>query len=1092
MKPIIFILLARLFTGILWPSGIEAAEPPDWVISVKPPMINELAVRRAPEKQLRTLISKQEKGCPALPAPSLPQKRNETALVLSGGVSKGLALIGALKYLEEAGIRVDGIAGTSMGALIGAYYSAGYTADQIKEVVTEKIDWSNIFTDLPPGEYLDQNLLDIWDFGGKNNVIPRINPEGIKSGQNVSSLLTRYFLPAMAASGNCFDELPIPLAVTSTNMTRFEETIFREGSLSAALKASMSFPVIFTPTYINGEKYRDGGIVDNFPVNTAILEFKPRLVIGVDVSDKSPTTFDSKPLFPFLSAYRITLDALDSLSAPITLKTKKQFQRNEECHPSIPGAVDAPPCQIILHMDLQGGFTDFKRQSIESFIRTGYEQAGRQICAFLKERGHYPGPCGKEGGSLREPLLKFLDEIGIAPEQTALSREDRALLSRFAAALEKAPSETAPWDDHRKTGENILQGIAIEYRPLTGEILLRSDPGITEAGLKSLILAASDLSRQLSREGENLSPWTGPPFSSAKFISGESNGALTVKIYSWDYRPGGFEFSSNLTDRAQQADGSVLFLDQTREGLEDKIAEVKNRYLCPDPEDGDGKTAPCDVQGRAALPKGSLSSVKIALEDGVSRRMTINPRYQAPVWSSDRWKKSFYLRIKENLAAAPSVMNLASDLEKSVNPYYVNGNTEYVRLERISRSDLEISEKKNSPPWWGWWYFDYQYDTVNGHDYALSAFQNRERVNLSLNGALLDYFNPDNNYGRYLDVSLTWFNFLDAVNSIRGRYWTAKKIENIDLLQTSGATFPLKLMYNEWGIDLSIPLSRIDQERRLESGAPNDLAGSALANRYGFGVFDWNFPYILGTRISYNADSGIALTSSQPGALSSVPLIGSSGSQSYLKVLLEYGYINYFFGKKIFFETELGGGFPDMGNEFLVHFQQEFNFKFKVLNGYTADFNYILGRNSPKTGSFPLNEYYSMGGYFPWLDRRFWRENRFDFIGSGINEKWGENISLAEVRIGVPVTSLNELQIFNPGTMFQADTIFDYGGVSDVPGVLASGAELGWGESLSLSFPVLATIQGKFNLNGGTKGTDCFESGKTCNVRIYFSTELSF
>lgn len=343
-----------------------------------------------------------------------------------------------------------------------------------------------------------------------------------------------------------------------------------------------------------------------------------------------------------------------------------------------------------------------------------------------------------------------------------------------------------------------------------------------------------------------------------------------------------------------------------------------------------------------------------------------------------------------------------------------------------------------------------------------------------------------------MDGSLTWFNFLDAIDSVRTRFWTAKRIENIDLLQTAGATSPLKLMYDEWGIDLSIPFSKIDQERRIESGTAKDLSGGALANRFGSGPLDWNFPYILGTRISYNETGNIAFASQQAGSLSSLPSIASTGTETYLKFLLEYSYINYFFGKKILFDTELGGGIPDNGSEFLGHFQQEFKFNFKVLNKYSADFNYILGRNSHRNGPFPINEYYSMGGYFPWLDRRFWRENRYDFIGSGINEKWGENISLAEVRMGVPVSSLNELQIFNPGTMFQADTIIDYGGVSDTPGVLASGAEVGWGESLSLSFPVLATIQGKFNLNAGTKGIDCFDKDKTCNFRVYFSTELSF
>ena len=157
-----------------------------------------------------------------------------------------------------------------------------------------------------------------------------------------------------------------------------------------------------------------------------------------------------------------------------------------------------------------------------------------------------------------------------------------------------------------------------------------------------------------------------------------------------------------------------------------------------------------------------------------------------------------------------------------------------------------------------------------------------------------------------------------------------------------------------------------------------------------------------------------------------------------------------------------------------------------------VDFNYTLGRNFPKNSGLPANEYYTLGGYFPLLENRFWREKRFDFIGGGMNEKWGENISLAEIKLGIPISSFNELQILNPGMRLQADTIFNYGGTSDAPGILAEDAEFGWGESLSLSFPVLATIQGKLNLNVGTKGKECIEAGKPCNIRAFFSTDLSF
>ncbi len=159
------------------------------------------------------------------------------ALVLSGGGARGFAHIGVLQVLEERGIRVDAIAGTSMGAILGGLYAAGHDADSLYDLA-ERLGW--------------RDVLDL-SFNA-----------GILKGDKLRSFLSEY-LPAT------FDELDVPLAVTTTDMATGEEHVRLQGSLIDAIRASSSFPGAFEPVVIEGRTLADGGIVNNLPVAAAAL-----------------------------------------------------------------------------------------------------------------------------------------------------------------------------------------------------------------------------------------------------------------------------------------------------------------------------------------------------------------------------------------------------------------------------------------------------------------------------------------------------------------------------------------------------------------------------------------------------------------------------------------------------------------------------------------------------------------------------------------------------------------------------------------------------------------------------------------------------
>ncbi|WP_276496395.1 patatin-like phospholipase family protein [Pontibacter litorisediminis] len=214
--------------------------------------------------------------------PERPAKRPKIGLVLSGGGAKGMAHIGVLKVLEEAGIRPDYITGTSMGSLVGALYALGYSASEIEQIALSQ-DWEMLLSNQVPlsqiaieeKEYYSRYLLELPVNGTRISF-----PSGLIEGQALNNLLIR--LTRGAHSIQDFEDLPIPFACVATDIVTGRKVVLQRGFLPEALRASMAIPTVFTPIKIGDHMLVDGGLVQNFPVQEA-LDMGADFVIGVNV-----------------------------------------------------------------------------------------------------------------------------------------------------------------------------------------------------------------------------------------------------------------------------------------------------------------------------------------------------------------------------------------------------------------------------------------------------------------------------------------------------------------------------------------------------------------------------------------------------------------------------------------------------------------------------------------------------------------------------------------------------------------------------------------------------------------------------------------
>ncbi len=210
-------------------------------------------------------------------------KNPRIGLSLAGGGAKGFSHVGVLKVLDSLGVKVDYIAGTSMGAIVGGLYASGYSGKEIEKIVMDT-DFYSLITDPKAkrqettffNKSVDKYLLSIPLKNGKITL-----PSSISSGQKNVYLLKELF--KNVSNIDDFSKLPIPFMCVATNLESGNMQIFEKGDLVQSIMASSAFPSLMDPVKINDSIYIDGAMTVNYP-SKPLKDKGIDIVIGVDLN----------------------------------------------------------------------------------------------------------------------------------------------------------------------------------------------------------------------------------------------------------------------------------------------------------------------------------------------------------------------------------------------------------------------------------------------------------------------------------------------------------------------------------------------------------------------------------------------------------------------------------------------------------------------------------------------------------------------------------------------------------------------------------------------------------------------------------------
>jgi NTE family protein len=223
--------------------------------------------------------------------------KKKIALVLSGGGSRGFAQIGVIKSLEHNNIHFDMIVGTSIGAIVGGLYSSGYSTSEL-DSISKSINWQSKLklTNKNEREFLyleqkkvqDRGLITI-SLEGLKPVIPT----SFSSGYQIAQTLNVLLLNARFKPKKDFSSLRYSFYAIATDLDNGDEIVLSKGNLSESIKASFTFPLLYSPTIINGKNLVDGGLTANIPVDVA-KEEGADIIIAVNSTSPLKTNEDLK------------------------------------------------------------------------------------------------------------------------------------------------------------------------------------------------------------------------------------------------------------------------------------------------------------------------------------------------------------------------------------------------------------------------------------------------------------------------------------------------------------------------------------------------------------------------------------------------------------------------------------------------------------------------------------------------------------------------------------------------------------------------------------------------------------------------------
>lgn len=364
-------------------------------------------------------------------AASVVSAAPRVAVVLSGGSAFGIAHVGVLKVLEEEGVPIDMVLGTSMGSIVSGLYAAGYSPAEMESIVASQ-DWNAVFMDRrdSPGDSYDREKRRRYALGMGFDRSGLSMGSGLLEGQNILALFTQLTMHVLPVRS--FDALPVPYRAVAAEVLSGDRVVFDSGSIAEAMRSSMSIPALFRPFEVNGELLVDGGIIDNMPVDLA-RSLGADIVIAVE--SRGAPVLDAREL---KSSVQIAAHTAGLL-------VDRNMRPNREA------------ADLLIIPDL-AAFTTASYDEAEALVRRGYEGADarradiRALARKIAAARPLPSPDAQANRTAMRPLPQL---AGIEVQGSTEARRD-AVRERFrplvgaradAAAIRAAIDDVYEWSE---------------------------------------------------------------------------------------------------------------------------------------------------------------------------------------------------------------------------------------------------------------------------------------------------------------------------------------------------------------------------------------------------------------------------------------------------------------------------------------------------------------------------------------------------------------------------------------------------------------------------------------------------------------------
>ena len=398
---------------------------------------------------------------------SAPRKERPTVgLVLSGGGAKGMAHIGALKVIEELGIPIDYVVGTSIGSIIGGIYALGYNADELDSLVRAQ-NWDVLMKDQVARRDVsysykrdnDRYIVAIPFMNHRNlteetearpssqSDLLRQMPSALVSGQNLDQLFTK--LSVGYQDDIDFNTLPIPFACVAVDLNSKEEVVFHRGDIVTAIRSSMSIPGYFAPVKLGDRYLIDGGMLNNLPVDVA-KDMGADYVITIDLHHYKKQRPDNNQTIPEMVASMLSI------------------MNGEKYHSGIASS------DIVISPNTSAyGVLSFDEASVDALVDSGRVAAmavSPQLRSLAEHLKTFP-----ERSRQRPPKAVNLDRDSVTISQLEIRGTDGKEMAWLLSKTDIAPGKTITGEDMDRTMAFIYNSRS--FRKATYDIAGKEEEG---------------------------------------------------------------------------------------------------------------------------------------------------------------------------------------------------------------------------------------------------------------------------------------------------------------------------------------------------------------------------------------------------------------------------------------------------------------------------------------------------------------------------------------------------------------------------------------------------------------------------------------